>query len=80
MDSLIVWLNSLEIWQNILVSMSLMLVLALILGCVVALFFKWMDRLGNETQIVHPSEDELRQRKNKEEKDALLKYSMRRKL
>ena len=80
MDSLIVWLNSLEVWQNILVSMSLMLVLALILGCVVALFFKWMDRLDNETQIVHPSEDELRQRKNKEEKDALLKYSMRRKL
>ena len=79
MDKLIVWLAGLEPWQNVLVSVSLVLVLALALSCAVALFFKWMDRLGNESQIIHPSEDELRQRKNKEEKDALLKYSMRRK-
>ena len=67
---MITWLNSLEPWQNIIVSIFLGLAILMSLTCFAALFFKWMDRKGEETQMVIPTEEELKRRRDENEKRA----------
>ena len=70
MERLVVWLNSLSPAENILVSVSVGLAGLMFLGSCVALFFRWMDKKGDETQVSYPTEDELRRRDDENAKRA----------
>ena len=70
MDRLVLWLNSLSPAENIIVSLSMALAFLMAVGVWAALFLKWMDRKGDETQVIYPTEDELKRRRDENEKRA----------
>lgn len=75
MDRLVTWLNSLSPAENIIVSLSMALAFLTAVGAGAALFLIWMDRKGDETQVIYPSEDDLKRRREEDANRAYKRFT-----
>lgn len=70
----LIWMNSLPAWENILITLIFGIIVTIGLLFAVIVFFKWSDGTVQKIEVL-PSEEDLRKRRDENEKRAFNAYT-----